>query len=93
MKLLPKLKIPTNRPTMNDLFPENKEICTPKQIGFKFAGCRPVNKTKLTTKIDVVQRPLDKFHANIVIGKRKLFKPLIDKKSYIKLSNFCFTQI
>lgn len=62
-----------------------------KKINFRFSGCRPVNlrgrKNKLIPTVVepvIVQQPLDSFHSKVVIGKRKLLKPVsnIPKVSY-----------
>lgn len=78
-------------------FPEAApSIIKPKRIGFRFAGCRPVLlKAKPHMKMEKCfkQSPISKFQEKVVIARRKLLKPLINEKKYLRLSNFCFTQI
>lgn len=62
-----------------------------KKFSFRFAGCRPINlrgrKNRFVQPIiesNVIQKPLDFYNNSIVIGKRKLLKPVtnIPKKNF-----------
>lgn len=85
--LLPKPRITTHQPTIDELFPERikhiNRLMAPAQrrIGFKFAGCCPVlvkTSIKLSAEQQFVQSfdLYNKLNKRIVICRRKLLKPI-----------------
>ncbi|XP_075153214.1 SAGA factor-like TAF6 isoform X2 [Haematobia irritans] len=86
------------KPSMNDLFPElksiNMKLNRAGNIRFKFAGCRPVILKSKQPIGDNIQTSDNGFSPNdILIAKRKLFKPLTNEKSKIPLCSYYFLKI
>lgn len=82
---------------VNDVFENFHLITKPaakkSRFNFRFAGCRPVSlksrKSKfvptLVAEPVIVQQSLDNFNSRIVIGRRKLLKPVTN----VVKRNFC----
>ncbi|EDW03452.1 uncharacterized protein LOC6562267 [Drosophila grimshawi] len=98
----PSKKLPP-KPTICDAFPElvqpNLRINCAGTIRFKFAGCRPVLlKPKGVAAMQFMDSPStnggsDIMHSDILIAKRKLFKPLTNVKRVVANSGYHFLRI
>uniref|UniRef100_A0A1I8NY89 Uncharacterized protein n=1 Tax=Stomoxys calcitrans TaxID=35570 RepID=A0A1I8NY89_STOCA len=86
------------KPTFNEYFPElkriNMKLNRAGNIRFKFAGCRPVI-LKSKQQLEGNSHSSGKgFSANdILIAKRKLFKPLTNEKSLLPLSTYYYLRL
>lgn len=93
------------KPSINEMFPNlkpiNMKLNRAGNIRFKFAGCRPViikPKDKLGTQTSENSQQNDKSlngcgQNDILIAKRRLFKPLTNEKSMIPLCSYYYLNI
>uniref|UniRef100_A0A1I8NEM4 Uncharacterized protein n=1 Tax=Musca domestica TaxID=7370 RepID=A0A1I8NEM4_MUSDO len=90
------------KPLLNDLFPELKPI-NPKlnragNIRFKFAGCRPVilkpkNKFGQLAGENSVSTLNGCSASDVLIAKRRLYKPLTNERAMIPLCSYYYVKI
>lgn len=91
------------KPLMKDIFPElkpiNLKVNRAGNIRFKFAGCRPViikPKNKFGLPLSDTKTSLANgggIHGDVLIAKRRLFKPLTNARSMIPLSSYYYLKI
>ncbi|XP_073827004.1 SAGA factor-like TAF6 isoform X2 [Musca autumnalis] len=90
------------KPLLNDIFPELKPI-NPKlnragNIRFKFAGCRPVilkpkNKYGQHAENSSISTLNGCSASDVLIAKRRLFKPLTNARKMIPLCSYYYAKI
>lgn len=91
------------KPTMNEAFPElvqpNLRLNCTGTIRFKFAGCRPVLlKPKGVTAVQFMDSPStnggnDIVHSDILIAKRKIYKPPSNVRRVLANSGYHYMRI
>lgn len=90
------------KPLLVDIFPDlkpiNMKMNRAGNIRFKFAGCRPViikpkNKYGLATVDNSLTSTNGSINGDLLIAKRRLFKPLTNEKSMIPLCSYYYLQI
>ncbi|XP_030384172.1 uncharacterized protein LOC115631539 isoform X2 [Scaptodrosophila lebanonensis] len=91
------------KPTLREAFPElstpNLQLNCAGTIRFKFAGCRPVLlKPKGVAATHFMDSPStnggsDIVHSDILIARRKLFKPLTNVKRVVPISGYHYLRI
>lgn len=96
------------KPAMNDYFPElispNLKLNRAGTIRFKFAGCRPVIIKPKAGQTKVKQESAVKLETlptasnmtpqkDILIARRKLYKPLTNERRVVPLSSYYFLRI
>ncbi|XP_018787229.1 PREDICTED: uncharacterized protein LOC108967968 [Bactrocera latifrons] len=91
------------KPKIKEVFPDlvspNLQLNRAGNIRFKFAGCRPVIiKSKMTTnssnsKSESKSLGILSGHNDILIARRKLYKPLTNERRIIPLSSYYYVRI
>lgn len=88
LKMTPRVAASSSREpiTMAEMFPDRSArirtvLPTARRIGFKFAGCcpvpaRPRKNLSIVKQFQQSADSLDTFNSKLVIGRRKLLKPI-----------------
>ncbi|CAD6998938.1 uncharacterized protein LOC101461947 [Ceratitis capitata] len=91
------------KPKIEEVFPDlvspNLQLNRAGNIRFKFAGCRPViikskgatNTTKTSSETNTSN--ILSGHNDILIARRKLFKPLTNERRIVPLSSYYYVRI
>lgn len=91
------------KPKINEVFPDlvspNLQLNRAGNIRFKFAGCRPVIiKSKMPTNATISNSESNSLgilhrHNDILIARRKLYKPLTNERRIVPLSSYYYLKI